>query len=141
MLLYKYEHRMMPNNCTKYEQNHHILFWYIPTNSLNLWKMNIITQICHKASAGLIMVPIMKKIWPAIIEANMVYSIENIFLLVISSPQTGPMTINHSQLPTEISVRLVTFKKKNYCILITLVVLNGMCPLSVLGLGALSIRT
>ena len=40
MLLYKHEQCMVhvPDNCTKYEPNHHILLWDITTNAQNLWK-------------------------------------------------------------------------------------------------------
>ena len=49
MLLYKREQRMVPDNCTKYKQNHHILLQDI-TITLNIYeKLAIITQTWHRA--------------------------------------------------------------------------------------------
>ena len=38
MLFYKHKQHIVPDNCTKYEQNHHILLWDITTNTQNVWK-------------------------------------------------------------------------------------------------------
>ena len=50
MLFYKHEQGIVPDNCTKYEQNHHILLRDNTTNTQNLiLKIAIITQILHRA--------------------------------------------------------------------------------------------
>ena len=47
MLFYRHEQCILPDNCTKYKYNHHIL-WDITTNAQNVFKkVMIITQMWH----------------------------------------------------------------------------------------------
>ena len=73
--------RMVPSQCTKYEQNHHcdILFCDITTNTQSLWKqIAIITQIWHRDKfcftyingPWYLIIPNMKNIYLAITEAH-----------------------------------------------------------------------
>ena len=59
---------MVPDNCTKYEQNHPILLWDITIKTENLWKVAIITQIWKSQILFFSMVPSMKKIHSYIME-------------------------------------------------------------------------
>ena len=73
MLFYKHEQCMIPDNCTKYEQNHQIVLCDITTNTQNLWKHyhNYRAKFyftCISSPWYLSMVPYMKKIQPAIME-------------------------------------------------------------------------
>ena len=74
MIFYKHKQCMVLDTCTKYEENHHILFLDITTQ--NVWKncrnySNLADIFYFRCISGLwyvIMAPNMKKIHPAIME-------------------------------------------------------------------------
>ena len=49
ILFYKHKYNMVPNYCTKYEQNHNIRVWDMTPNTQNLWNIAIITPIWDRA--------------------------------------------------------------------------------------------